>query len=70
MSITTITTPTRPTEPTAPDYTVPDPQEAWERFDRLVEKALEVPKENVSFANNGTRGQVAFKAKQKEQKGK
>lgn len=37
---------TRPTRATvAPDYAVPDPQEAWERFDRLVRKVLDVPKQ-------------------------
>jgi len=40
MSKTTTTIPTRSTEPTAPDYAVPDPQEAWERFDRLVSQVL------------------------------
>lgn len=32
-------------DPQAPDYAVPDAKEAWERFDRLVGKVVESPKE-------------------------
>lgn len=46
MSNTNSKTPTRSTEPTAPDYAVPDPQEAWERLDRLVSKVIEAPKDS------------------------
>lgn len=44
MSSANTTTPTRSTEPTAPKYEVSDSLEAWERFDRLVGKVLQIPK--------------------------
>lgn len=40
MSITTAATPTRSTKPTTSDYAVPDPQEAWDRFDQLVSQVF------------------------------
>lgn len=47
MGNTTTTTPTRSTKPTVSKYAVPDPQEAWERFDRLVRQAMGVSVERL-----------------------
>jgi hypothetical protein len=41
VSKTNVTTPTHSTATLAPDYAVPDPQESWGRFNRLVDKVLE-----------------------------
>lgn len=56
----TTTTPTRSTEPTAPDYAVPDPQEAWEKFDRLVGKVLETDTKPSVSTNNADKQAKSF----------
>jgi hypothetical protein len=44
LSSITIKNPTHSTNATvASDYAIPDPQEAWERFDWLVGKILQTP---------------------------
>ena len=43
MSNTNTTTPTHSADPKSPDYEVPDPKAAWEAFDQLVGKVLNVP---------------------------
>lgn len=39
MSKKDATTPTRSTKTVAPEYVAPDPQEAWEGLDRLVDRS-------------------------------
>ena len=41
------TIPSLYTEPNVLDRAVPDPKAAWDRFDRLVGKVLDAPKEST-----------------------